>query len=252
MKHIAFPIGLVAILFTLLFVAVPAQGASAIYHAPRIAEGTSYSTNWAGYAKGTLPGAVTDVVGSWTVPAITPSNGKNYSSAWVGIDGYNSSTVEQIGTEQDYINGTWSYFAWYEMYPQYPVNFDKKKYPVAPQDKIDAEVKYSGGNFVLTLNDETQGWSTPPITQQASSAPRSSAEWIIEAPWMGTVLPLANFGTISFSGSQATIGGSNVTINNSNSDKIIMTTKGGIVKATPSNISTNPTPGSFTVAWSHK
>src|SRR4051812_35832181 len=72
---------------------------------------TAYSTNWSGYAAVTnlsspAPNSVTAVSGSWVVPTVTGSRqGSSYSSAWVGIDGFSDSTVEQIGTEQDVING---------------------------------------------------------------------------------------------------------------------------------------------------
>ena len=54
------------------------------------------------------------VYGSWIVPTVSgSSSGKTYSAVWVGIDGYASdSTVEQIGTEQDVVNGTPVYQAW--------------------------------------------------------------------------------------------------------------------------------------------
>jgi Peptidase A4 family len=230
------------------------HGASEVSHGPRISEGTQYSTNWAGYAVPTSIGGVTDVIGTWVVPTIQPSNGKNYSSAWVGIDGDNSNSVEQIGTEQDYINGLRSYFAWYEMYPQYPVNLDKNRYPVYSGDTITAEVKYNAPNtplnsFTLTLVDVTGNWSYTAPPQSYNPASRSSAEWIIEAPWMGTVLPLANFGTINFRNAKATINGIIDTVDNFNSDKIIMTTKGGVVKAVPSAFTG---PGAFSVDWQHK
>jgi hypothetical protein len=82
-------------------------------------DGFSKSTNWAGYAvqtSGKKPSndVVTDVKGSWKVPTVTAStDGKAYySSIWVGIDGYSSSSVEQIGTEQDAkADGTTAYYA---------------------------------------------------------------------------------------------------------------------------------------------
>lgn len=66
-------------------------------------------------------GAVTPVKGSWVVPAVT-GTGYGSSAAWVSIDGDQSYTVEQIGTDSDTAataawDGTPQYFAWYEMYP---------------------------------------------------------------------------------------------------------------------------------------
>ena len=47
---------------------------------------------------------------------------------WVGLDGDNSDTVEQIGTE-GYSEGVAGYDAWYEMYPLYPVTIDMAIHP---------------------------------------------------------------------------------------------------------------------------
>ena len=78
----------------------------------------SQSTNWSGYA--VTGGTFTDVKGSWVVPTVTSSGTNSYSSTWVGIDGFSSSTVEQTGTDSDFVNGHAQYYAWYEMYPHHP------------------------------------------------------------------------------------------------------------------------------------
>src|SRR4029077_20070010 len=83
------------------------------------------TTNWAGYAVSTANGAVTDVQGSWVQPAFKGTCGGFYNSSyavfWVGIDGFNSNTVEQIGTQIHCISVLWVagvyYSAWYEFYP---------------------------------------------------------------------------------------------------------------------------------------
>src|SRR5262249_56200366 len=69
---------------------------------------------------------------------------------------------------------------------------------------------YSGsGYFKLTLSDETRGWSHT-ATQRLKSAKLGSAEAIAEAPsGSGGILPLADFGTLAFSG--ATVNGSPLT-----------------------------------------
>ena len=62
--------------------------------------------NWSGYSIDAANHTVTDVKGSWVVPTVTVSgNGTSYASTWVGIDGDNSNTVEQIGTDSDQVNG---------------------------------------------------------------------------------------------------------------------------------------------------
>lgn len=121
------------------------------------------STNWAGYA--ISASKVTAVSGSWDVPTVTGSSkGTTYSAEWVGIDGYTSSTVEQIGTEADYSNGAPSYYAWYEMYPAnyYTIT----QVPIKAGDAITASVTASGNSFALTITDTTTG-KTDTVTKSA-------------------------------------------------------------------------------------
>ena len=165
----------------------------------------STSTNWSGYAVTAAAGSVTAVSGSWTVPTVTGS-GTSYSSAWVGIDGYNSFSVEQIGTEMDIVNGHAQYSAWYEMYPSAEVTISN--FTVKPGDTIKASVNYntSANDFVLTISDGSENFT---VTKSAPSAQRSSAEWIAEAPSSNAgVLPLANFGSVTVANAQAAINGS--------------------------------------------
>lgn len=143
---------------------------------------TVYSTNWSGYAAETnlstpASNAVTQVSGSWKVPSVS---GKTtaYSSVWVGIDGYSSNSVEQLGTEQDTSrSGGTSYYAWYEMYPNPSMEITSVK--LSPGDSISASVTYSSGAYTLKIADNSTGKSFS--TTQTATAQRSSAEWIVEA-----------------------------------------------------------------------
>lgn len=202
----------------------------------------STSTNWSGYA--TTGTTYSDVKGSWTQPAVSCTAGQTaYSSFWVGIDGYTSSTVEQTGADADCVNGTQSYYAWYEMYPKFPVNFSN---PIRPGDHMSAEVKTtSSGQFVLTISDTTRGWSHS-VSQRLKRAHLGSAEWIAEAPSGSSgVLPLADFGTVGFASCTA----DGVAISsNPNPDAITMVSSGG-VKAQPSGLSSSGT--AFSVTWKH-
>jgi hypothetical protein len=170
------------------------------------------STNWSGFAVATKRGAVNSVVGSWVVPAVS-GTGTSASSVWVGIDGYNSTTVEQIGTDSDVTNGTPQYYAWFEMFPRDMVLL---RMPIHPGDTMSAGVFYNArtGKFRLAITDVTTGRSFATL-QHAPGASRSSAEWIVEAPSLGShTLPLANFDTVTISGAQATIGGATTSIAN--------------------------------------
>ena len=113
----------------------------------RVPSHLASSTNWSGYAaanKLSSPkkGSVTAVSGTWIVPTLSPTFDDTYSSLWVGIDGYGSSTVEQIGTEHDFSDGVQSDYAWFEMYPgaSYLIN----GFPLSPGDVISASVVYNG------------------------------------------------------------------------------------------------------------
>jgi hypothetical protein len=166
----------------------------------RVSHGTSI--NWSGYASSSAgAGKYTSVSASWTQPAVNCLQTPNgYSAFWTGLDGdFTSNTVEQTGTEADCSSGSAVYYEWYEMYPKSSVNYS---YPLSAGDKISASVSYLGsGLFKLTLHDATKNWTLPIPNQRLKSAKLASAEAIIEAPYSGGVLPLADFGTASFTGS---------------------------------------------------
>ena len=199
----------------------------------------STSSNWSGYA--VTGSRFTSVSASWTQPTAKCS-GTAYSSFWVGLDGDTSNTVEQTGTDADCSGSTPQYYAWYEMYPKFPVNL---RGTVRPGDHLSASVTTDGsGRFTLTITDSTQGW-TNTTNARLKSAKLASAEVIAEAPSSsGGVLPLANFGTVSFSGAKAN--GSLLTSSTPHLDPITMQS-GSTVKAQPSSISN----GAFSVAWKH-
>lgn len=247
--------------------------ASAVHHsrqAPRIRNANGTSSNWSGYAvfpvaqsssgkgKKSAPTATfSDVSGLWVVPTVTSSTSANtYSSTWIGLDGYADSTVEQIGTEQDWSDGSAQYYAWFEMYPKWA--YEIVGFPVNPGNNITAKVEYvSKGAFTLTItnlsvNDENGNPVSFSITQRAPSAQRLSAEWIEEAPWSGGVLPLAHFGTVDFLYCSATMNGPTGAISDSQwqYDAITMETSDGTVKAQPSELQEDGT--GFGVTWKHE
>ncbi len=170
----------------------------------------SYTSNWSGYAA--LPGtALTSVQGDWVAPTINSSVTPNgYASIWVGMDGYHGGdTIEQCGitaycaTPEGGI-GWPQYYAWYEMYP---AGLNYFALTINAGDRIHAEVDYQGGNnFYLLVNDLTTGQSDS-TTQSSSTAARSSAEWIVEAPSSGGILPLPDFSPVTFAGAYATVNG---------------------------------------------
>ena len=128
------------------------------------------STNWSGYAADS--GTYTSVSASWVQPTGTCSSRTDqYSSFWVGLDGYSSDSVEQDGTDTDCVNGKPQYYGWYETYPNPSYSFGST---VEPGDTITASVTYEGSNeFKLTLADTTRGWRpVPPRPYPGPPAPR--------------------------------------------------------------------------------
>jgi hypothetical protein len=213
---------------------------------------TTASTNWSGYATYGNGTSFTSVKGRWVQPtASCPTSKGQYSSFWVGLDGYNSNSVEQTGTDADCVGTNRpSYYAWYELYPAAPVNLGLT---ITPGDTISARVTVSGSSFTLFLKDVTTGQSFS-TTKSVGGAQLSSAEWVAEAPSSCSVhsckvLPLANFGKVRFSGSYTTGDGHTGTISDPawSNDKVVMVTSGGSVKAQPSNLNSAGT--AFTVTW---
>jgi hypothetical protein len=208
----------------------------------RITYATVYSTNWAGYAASGSAGDFSSISANWSQPAVSCASGEtSYSAYWVGLDGYNSKTVEQIGTASDCQNGTPKYYAWYEMYPKFGAICSLE---VSPGDAIAASVSYDRGSGQITLK-LVDGSDTCTATAKATgSMARSSAEVIVEAPSSNhgpaSTLGLADFGTVTFTGS--TIDGARLA--KSSPDEIIMGTKDS-VNAQPSSLRK----GRFSVTW---
>src|SRR5215470_20184880 len=119
----------------------------------------SVSANWSGYAAAGR--AFRSVSASWTQPAAhcrdgsakhgAAQHGAAYASFWVGLDGYRSPSVEQIGTDADCRGRTARYYGWYEMYPAPPVRLGRK---VRPGDQLSASVTFgAAGSYTLVLRN---------------------------------------------------------------------------------------------------
>ena len=230
-------------LFAALGLLQAAQSASAkpvLQHGPVHKLTHATSSNWAGWDN--TGGTYTSVSADWVQPAVTCAKREtSYASFWVGLDGDGSNSVEQTGSEADCSRGTPKYYSWYEFYPAYPVNYSNT---VRPGDHFNASVTYNGGTYTLVLNDSTQGWSHT-TTGTAPSGLNASAEVIAEAPSSNRgVLPLANFGTMSFTNS--TVNGAALgTV--PTPQKITMAAR-SYTKAAVSDLTNNT---NFSVTWQH-
>jgi hypothetical protein len=193
---------------------------------PASAEAATHVTsrNWGGYAVRSKSGAkFRKVAGTWIVrkpDCATRSPG--YSAAWVGIGGFghDARKLEQTGTDADCTAaGHPRYAAWYELLPAGSKRIGMK---VHAGDTISASVGVQGTSVTLRMRNQTTGEKFTKTTSM-SGPDVTSAEWIVEAPsncdnsgGNCTVLPLADFGTLPFSGAAATTGnGSPKAITNS-------------------------------------
>jgi hypothetical protein len=222
------------------------------FHSPDRGTTTGMSSNWAGYVIQSAAGRVSVVQASWKVPQVAapcPSSAR-YSAFWIGIDGDGSSTVEQIGTATDCSSGSASYYAWYEFYPG-PLH--KIPMTISPTNNMHAEVNYSTITklFTLSLTDLTTG-SASAVSSRMSTAKRASAEWIAEAPSSGAkVLPLTDFGWVTFSNASATISGHTHSIRGFTNVALTMwNIAGTTVMASPAALLSSGT--EFVVTWKSK
>lgn len=188
-------------------------------------DGSVTSTNWSGYA--VTGQSFTTVTGAWIVPpAVCWGGGQNYSSFWVGLDGYNSPTVEQIGTESDCNGLLPTYYSWFELYPG--PSWQILTLPVRPGDHMVATVSYSAAAFTLSMTNQTTGRSYT-RTATIANAQLTSAEWIAEAPCCAIgnlMLPMTDFSLVFF-GKFSTPAGTNTAASGSTS---------GVISAFGSNV----------------
>ena len=228
------------------------------------------SQNWSGYADN--QDTYNSVAASWIEPTVNcgasggggggilggllgGGAGSSASSFWVGLDGFNSSSVEQLGTDSDCNGNTPAYYAWWEMYPN-PSQSLSSSYPVRAGDQMTAWVASnpSGTSFYLALKDSTAGWYFSTNQSASPGFGRSSAEVIAEAPSSCSLLfcsqvPLADFGQVGF-GNANLIDNTNHngSLASFNANEITMTVNGQTL-ANPSNLSADGK--SFSVTWQH-
>ncbi|MGA2926639.1 MAG: G1 family glutamic endopeptidase, partial [Solirubrobacteraceae bacterium] len=226
-----------------------------------VTQSEQVSENWSGYVASGAS-AFSSVSGSWVQPTADCSAGDGYSAFWVGLGGagQQSQALEQVGTQSDCVSGGQTdYYAWYELVPSAPV---KLPITISPGDHVAARVTVDGTTVTVSLSDETTGASSTK-TLQMSAPDSSSAEWIAEAPSTcdesGNCqpLPLADFGTVTFTSTSATADGHTGSISDPNWTAVPVALSGGgsgFVSDQGSSADAQPTSlssdgSSFSVAW---
>jgi hypothetical protein len=176
----------------------------------------SSSGNWSGYAivnsNNPFMATNTTIYGSFVIPVAqqafgTCTNTLDYSSQWVGIDGYGSPDVFQAGVEADAKCSGSYYSAWYEWYPNNESRIGN--FAVTAGDLIYLYIwntSLTQGNYYIvnvTANTSTSAQFTAPSGTQLTG---NSAEWVVERPGVGGGLAtLTNYTTIPWYDSQVTV-----------------------------------------------
>ncbi|KAI0656071.1 acid proteinase [Cubamyces menziesii] len=191
-------------------VAHPVQGASrpAALSGGNITESV-YTSNWAGAVLVAGPKTYIAATGSFIVPTPRePSGGSGFHSAaiWVGIDGDTcQSAILQTGVDITVSGGTTSYNAWYEWYPAAMSDFSG--FTIRPGDNISATViADSLTSGTATIVNYSTGQEVTKILTSQPALCQENAEWIVEDyTESGGLVPLANFGTVTFTDALAGI-----------------------------------------------
>ncbi|HEX4214890.1 MAG TPA: G1 family glutamic endopeptidase [Candidatus Dormibacteraeota bacterium] len=163
------------------------------------------ASNWAGYA--ITAGGYNEVSATWTVPSV--QSGSGLSAMWIGIDGFNNNALIQIGTEQNATSSGGTYYAWWEVLPSAESSITQV--PLSAGDQVNARIaKNATDSWTISLTDVTTGASFQ--TTQSYTGTGTSAEWIMEAPNLGSQgSDLAHFSTFDVSSMEANSADPNLT-----------------------------------------
>jgi hypothetical protein len=201
----------------------------------------SASINWSGFADTPTAtngpaSSVDSVSADWTIPQVNCLSGQYrnqdaFLANWVGLDGYTSDTVEQLGTATQCYEGVEYYYDWVEMFPANTVEYGTTQCInnnvdcPRPGDRIAAsvvETPGTGGNnnytFKLTdFNQPDESFYVPNLTCPASECLNTSAEWIVERPafelpFGAQILPQAYYGQTGFTNGTVGVGNRVTTI----------------------------------------
>jgi hypothetical protein len=222
------------------------------------ATGQFTSRNWDGYISyKSNEGTDFNVVkAKWVQPSVSCPQPDAWSVFWVGLDGWWNDTVEQGGSSAECVDGTPQYAVWWEMYP---TNAIQTVFSINPGDTIKASVTYksSTATFIIVVTDLTSGQSFTEDEQcaQGLTCARSSADVIAEdvGQYGGNgFFPLADYGTMSFTGSKITntSGNTGSFTDNKWLRAAVTESADGVTYATVSKLLNAGT--SFSAQWQHQ
>ncbi|KAB8223437.1 peptidase A4 family-domain-containing protein [Aspergillus novoparasiticus] len=175
-----------------------------------------YSSNWAGAVL--IGSGYTSVTGIFTVPTPSvPSGGSSEeqycATAWVGIDGDTcGSAILQTGVDFCVDSSGPNFDAWYEWFPDYSHDFSGISFSAGDKVKVTVDASSKTGGTATIENQTTGKTVTQTFTGQITNALcETNAEWIMEDfSSLVSLVPFANFGTVTFTDISATSGGSSI------------------------------------------
>ena len=205
-RRVAAPLGRSARLGALVSALVVLAGAAAPADAA-----SKPAQRWSGYVVTGKKVSFTSATGTWVEPAVTCRRGVDptLSTVWVGIGGFaqGSNVLDQVGTDANCDStGRASYFAWFELLPDIAHDVAGK---VEAGDRMTGTVSVLGTNLIdVKIENRTRHWSFDRQIQ-AGSPDRTSAEWVVEAPYSCLRFTchqasLANFGSVAIGNIAAT------------------------------------------------
>lgn len=195
---------ILAFIIVFMLMSTAAVQARAQTRAGTVPAGTEFSSNWSGYAvtaanKTTLLQAIS---GTWRVPA-AQANGQAAAAQWIGLGGFSSNNLLQIGTiEAVYDNHQVTELFW-EKLPDMAHNIIK----ISSGTIVAASISENGSGVwqLATTVIKPNGDRITKTIQVAGDVSydrpmEQSAEWINEDPSNKTenLYKLANTGTLSF------------------------------------------------------
>jgi len=171
--------------------------------AQRDATHTEYSSNWAGAVLVADSATYESVTATFIVPSASGGDGTS-ASAWVGIDGDTcGSAILQTGLDFTVDGSSTSYDAWYEWYPDYAYDFSGISFSAGDEVELTVTAKSSTSGTAVIKN-LSNGESVSKSITSSSALCQTNAEWIVEDYEEGSSLvPFADFGTVTFSGASA-------------------------------------------------
>jgi hypothetical protein len=164
------------------------------------------SSNWSGYV---FEGSgITGARGTFNVPALSPTPVFSDTTEWVGVDGNSDNTLIQAGIDEEYNPklGHAVITPWWEILPAPETPIPSMAVAVGDSITVAIQQQPDPAMWQITVTDNTTSQTF--ATTQPYQGQQTSAEWIVEAPSIGSsVVTLGVYApSVTFSGLSVGLG----------------------------------------------